>query len=222
MARDIRQDEYGDILLVDGDISFGEATGQHIRTLLVTRPGDNRTAPLVGVALQDYLEDNDTGDMFREIRTQLARNGMKVVTAKIDGDGKLLIDAHYKGEIPDYATARPIVFADVAATPSTHQSLINLAIQEYGNVDAILQIMEDTDLVGHMEQPASLDDDVDLSYCVVPGFSLAVDTASPYYNAVVLEGLKEDNGKGVKVKRIIADGLSFSGFFNNVFNNIFN
>lgn len=215
--RDILQDDDGDIKLVDGDIQFGEATGQHQRTLLQARPGDIRTAPLVGVDLTNYLEDNNPNDMFQAIRTQFARDGMKVKSVKIVG-GKLAIDAHYKGDTIDYASAKEIVFNDSPSIGSDYQSIINIAIQEYGNIDAIMQIVKDNDLTGNMNQPGFVGlTEIDLGYSLNPDVVLVFDTTSTYYNARVLEGLKEDNGKGVKVKRIIADGLSYKKIFSSHF-----
>lgn len=217
MPRDIQQDENGDILLVNGDIKWGEATGQHMHDLLRSRMGDNRTAPTVGVASDDYMDDETPDDWFRAIRTQFARDGMKVKSIRIAG-GKLEIDAHYLGETPDYANAKDIVFADADFAGSTVQSLIGLAIQEYGNVDAIMEIVANNDFSGKMDQPGSFAaDEIDLGYCFNTTVVVAVDITSQYYDAATLEAMKERNAKGELVKRYIIDGVPFVGIFTKQF-----
>lgn len=93
MPTDLLQQEDGDLLLVSGDIVWGESTLQHQRDILLARKGDIRQAPLVGVNAEDYIGD-DSEDLLRSVRTEFAKDGMKVKRIWTEGT-KLRTDAQY-------------------------------------------------------------------------------------------------------------------------------
>ena len=95
MPTDILQDPTtGDIDLSSGDVRFGESTRQHQRDILAAHKGDFKTAPGVGVGLETFLRDENTADLAREIRTQMAKDGMTVNGLSFS-ENKLTLDANY-------------------------------------------------------------------------------------------------------------------------------
>ena len=76
---DIKCTGFGDIDLSTGDIIWADGTLEHQRDIMLARKGDYRTSPTVGVGAEDYLDDERPDDLYREIRTQLAQDGMTVI-----------------------------------------------------------------------------------------------------------------------------------------------
>lgn len=77
-------------------------------------------------------------------------------------------------------------------TTVKYQTLIGLAMQLYGNVDAVAEILELNDLTGQMEMPFDKADEVDITANVKEGVDIVYDETSDLYNALVL---KELNGR---------------------------
>lgn len=77
--------------------------------------------------------------------------------------------------------------------PSTktvrYQTLTDLALQLYGNEDAVSELMRDNDLLGNMAQPAVLQGEIDIAYAVKADIGISYDTASPLYNKTIVQGL---------------------------------
>lgn len=94
MPQDIKETAEGEVELIDGDISFGESTGQHIHDIIYARPGDYRLTP-IGVGAEDYLEDEDPEALQQRISEQLAADGLTVNRVLVN-DGKISVDAEYK------------------------------------------------------------------------------------------------------------------------------
>lgn len=92
--RDIKQDNTGDIDLTNGCMQFADPTKQHQRDILLTRKGELKHAPLTGVGIDDYLNDDSPEALLREARKQFIRDGMKVEHISFN-NGKLLVNAHY-------------------------------------------------------------------------------------------------------------------------------
>ena len=92
---DILLDENGDLLLDgNGDPVVGDVTQQNQKLLLETRKGDWKLYPLIGVGVQDFVDDEDPGALMREIRLQLKKDGFKIGSLKINGQ-TIKIDAKY-------------------------------------------------------------------------------------------------------------------------------
>lgn len=94
---DIMLDESGDIAIKNGDLVVGESSAQHQRLLLLCSPGDIMSAPLVGVGLMSYTNDDANADeLTKNIQKQFEADGMRV--KKITGDAidELIINAEYK------------------------------------------------------------------------------------------------------------------------------
>ena len=92
---DILLDEDGDLLLDEnGEPVVGDVTQQNQKLLLSTRKGDWKLYPLVGVGIEDYLNDEGKSDLLREIRLQLKQDGLKINSIKVESN-KIKIDARY-------------------------------------------------------------------------------------------------------------------------------
>jgi len=74
--------EDNDLLIADGDFVVGETTQQAQSLLLRIKKGELRQYPKTGVGIDDFLVDDNPGDIYREIQLQFEADGMTV--RKID------------------------------------------------------------------------------------------------------------------------------------------
>lgn len=75
---DYLMDEDEDLQVVGGDFVRGESTYQHQRQLLLNAKGDYKATPTVCVDAYHYIDDDDKGNVKREISRQFMRDGMEV------------------------------------------------------------------------------------------------------------------------------------------------
>jgi hypothetical protein len=95
MPKDILLDETGDLAVKDGDFVIGDSTIQHQQLLLMSQKGEWKEKPMVGVGIENYLNDDTTNDMMNEISDQFEKDGMKVTSVNTV-DGKLQIESSYE------------------------------------------------------------------------------------------------------------------------------
>lgn len=95
---DIAQDPVtGDLLMTpSGDIQYVESTRQHQNDILLATKGEYRLNPTGTVGLIEFLDDTDVEGLQREIRVQLGKDGMKINSIAVTGDGKINISAAYE------------------------------------------------------------------------------------------------------------------------------
>ena len=93
MPQDILLNGDLSLQIANGDLVVGESTDQHKALLLMTRKGDWRWAPEVGVGLTDWLLGNSEG-LTLAIRSQFEGDGMTVSYVRLE-DGQLLDDGTY-------------------------------------------------------------------------------------------------------------------------------
>ena len=91
---DITTVEY-DLAIADGDLCIGAAEEQNQRLILATNKGDWKATPTVGVGIMHYIESATSGELAREIRTQLTADGMTVSKVNIT-DGNIDVEAYYE------------------------------------------------------------------------------------------------------------------------------
>lgn len=91
---DYKQTENCDLDFTDGDLVIVESTEQHQRDILLTDKGHARNKPEAGVGAQNYLSDSDPDNFLREVRKELAGDGMKVSKVILHGKD-VEIDAEY-------------------------------------------------------------------------------------------------------------------------------
>ncbi|SBV95278.1 hypothetical protein KL86DYS2_10880 [uncultured Dysgonomonas sp.] len=102
-SRGILLDESGDLqikvvrdkngLIVSG-LVIGDVTEQNQRTILLAEKGEIKGAPLLGVGLGSYLDDETPSELLREIRINLREDGQKVERFEFE-NGKLKIVGGY-------------------------------------------------------------------------------------------------------------------------------
>lgn len=77
-------------------LTIGEATGQHGADLIVSRKGDWKFAPVVGVGLPDYIDDEINPALIRQlIRTEAERDGAEFSGLVITEMGEYLPELTY-------------------------------------------------------------------------------------------------------------------------------
>ena len=90
---DVQLDQNG---LITGGLVLGDLTFQNQDMIIKMMPGELKEAPLKGVGIQDYIDDESPEALIRMIRTQLSAEGMIVNKVGFDSTGDLVIDAKYK------------------------------------------------------------------------------------------------------------------------------
>jgi hypothetical protein len=94
--KDILLSDELDVSFTNGDFSTGESNSQNEQLLLLLQKGSIKTLPLVGVGIQDYVNDVDIDAMIREVRHQFGLDGMKVNSISWDSEKmELDYDANY-------------------------------------------------------------------------------------------------------------------------------
>ncbi len=92
--RDMRLTPDGDLHIANGDVVIGDATFDNQQLLLAAEKSSLRHAPLRGVGVLSYLDDEGPRSLVREVRRQFALDGMKVRTVTYL-EGNMRIDASY-------------------------------------------------------------------------------------------------------------------------------
>lgn len=98
MANDFLSKDF-DIYFENGDLACGESSQQHVEDILVSRPGDFKNAPWIGVAIQDLLNAPTSPLILerlnKEIRLQLESDSAKVKTVSTVDITNIQIEARY-------------------------------------------------------------------------------------------------------------------------------
>lgn len=94
--KDIGLDEFEDLIIKLNDFTNAESTAQHQRQLLLNNKGDFKENPSTCVGTFNYLDDENYGDLIREISIEFSKDGMDVKSVNLSADGKLVSDAFYK------------------------------------------------------------------------------------------------------------------------------
>lgn len=87
-------DEDRDLLIENGEVAIGEIDSQNLEMLIIAEKGEIREAPLRGVGIRRYVDDEDPATLLQAIRNEVAEESMTLDTIEIK-NGKLNIDAHY-------------------------------------------------------------------------------------------------------------------------------
>jgi hypothetical protein len=99
MPNDYLLDANDDLQIANGDFVVGESTSQHKSLLLRGKKGELRQYPKTNVGLDDFLQDDDPGDVYQEIQKQFEGDGLKVRSIQISvSDQEMLqanVDAYY-------------------------------------------------------------------------------------------------------------------------------
>lgn len=76
--------------LVVGDVTF-----QNQEFIVIAQKGEIREDPTKGAGIEDFLDDESPENALRAVRTELAKEGMKVNKVEFNELGELTIDASY-------------------------------------------------------------------------------------------------------------------------------
>lgn len=81
---DISHTESGDIDFSKGDLTYSESTVQHQKDILVAAKGHYKGTPELGVDVLGYVNDTEPENLYRAIRKEFTRDGMKVTKVSMD------------------------------------------------------------------------------------------------------------------------------------------
>ena len=89
--------ETGDLLLTNGRLTVGDTLYQNQYVILQTQPGEFKTQPMFGVAIENMLGDDNVEAWKKTIRDLFERDELKVKKVKIDVSTNVVeIDAVYE------------------------------------------------------------------------------------------------------------------------------
>lgn len=88
-------DEDRDVKVSNGSMVIGDIANQNIELLIISEKGEIREAPLRGVGIRKFVDDEDPAMLLQAIRNEVATEGMTLDNIGIASDGKLNIEAHY-------------------------------------------------------------------------------------------------------------------------------
>lgn len=81
---DIKHAENGDIDFGTGDLMYTESTSQHQKDILVSGKGQYKETPELGVEVLNFINDTEPENLYRSIRKEFTRDGMKVTKVSLD------------------------------------------------------------------------------------------------------------------------------------------
>lgn len=99
MAKDIKLDETGDLVIKNGDFVIADSDVQHVQDIINSGPGWWKQFPAIGVDIQKYIgSSGKLQELEKNIKLQLESDGYNVKSVKTeqlpDGTFKILgIDA---------------------------------------------------------------------------------------------------------------------------------
>jgi hypothetical protein len=133
----------GDLLIERGDVVLGDSTYQHFEELLLTEKGWLKFAPLRGVGLRRYINDEVLDSEFRQIvRKELEADGALIISIAFDENDKINIVGEYglASELGSTNNGNSEEIADYIV--KENQSIFDVAVIVYGNVLAAFRVME--------------------------------------------------------------------------------
>ena len=83
--------------LITSGLVIGNVTKQNQRIILLAEKGEIKEAPLMGVGIASFLDDDSPSELLREVRTNLRDDGQQVNSCGFDKEGKLVIIGGYAG-----------------------------------------------------------------------------------------------------------------------------
>ena len=92
---DIGIDDREDLAFLAGDLSITESTAAHQKQLIFNNKGDFKQNPTICVGVFEYLEDEGSQNLIRQISVEFSKDGMDVKRVSIDRDGVIKSDAVY-------------------------------------------------------------------------------------------------------------------------------
>ncbi len=81
--------------LIETGLIIGDVTKQNQRIIIMAEKGEIKEAPLLGVGIASFLDDDNPSELLREIRTNLRKDGQKVKSCGFK-QGVLVIEGGYE------------------------------------------------------------------------------------------------------------------------------
>ena len=131
-----------DLGFAGGDIVVKESTAEHQRQLVLCDKGDWKQNPLVGVGVFNYLNDEGTGDLVREIAQQWSGDGMDVQGVNVDSQGRLIANGQYnsyRNNVPG-GVALPLSSVAGSYVVTAGQSMIDVALMATGTLESLMML----------------------------------------------------------------------------------
>lgn len=86
----------GDLQILNGEISLGDAVQHHANVILHLEKGQDKFDPVLGCNLTDFVNGNTTREVIsRNIRTELQKVGIRAKTVVV-GDTIEVKDVSYR------------------------------------------------------------------------------------------------------------------------------
>ncbi len=98
MARqmtDIMLNDSEDAVILAGDFVATESTAQHQLQLILNNKGDFKQNPTICVGIPEHVDDEGLQNVVRSVSIEFARDGMEVLSIRVNGDGVITSDAYY-------------------------------------------------------------------------------------------------------------------------------
>ena len=81
---------------ITSGLVIGDVTGQNQNTILIAEKGEIKNAPMLGVGIASYLDDESPSELLREVRINLRADGQKISKCGFNEEGKLVIVGGYE------------------------------------------------------------------------------------------------------------------------------
>lgn len=82
--------------LITQGLVIGDTMNQNQALILIANPGEFKTEPTIGVAIDELIFDNDYLRFRHRIREHFEKDGLKVQSIQLSEGKPLLIDATYE------------------------------------------------------------------------------------------------------------------------------
>ena len=92
---DIMTDDDNELQIAAGDWVVDESTAQHRKALIIDSKGDWKEHPMTGVGAFNFLNDEGSGALAREIALQFVKDGMNVTKINVNVKGEVEVEAGY-------------------------------------------------------------------------------------------------------------------------------
>lgn len=143
---DFLYDDTGDIAIDNGDLVLGEVSFQNVQEVILADRGWYKFNPFIGVGLINYLNDDYTElEFLTELKLNLEADGVTV--SRIDMEnGTLKINLVVYRQLQPNSVGKNqnnYINPTGGVAANKGQSLFDLAMIYYNDVDAVWQLMKD-------------------------------------------------------------------------------
>lgn len=84
-----------DLVISNGDFAIGNSDNQHVKHILIASKGEYKSAPEVGVGIENMLNTEEPNEFLIDAKRNLQYDGMKVSNIAFTEDRTINVDAKY-------------------------------------------------------------------------------------------------------------------------------